>query len=39
RQRHRDCDKPPDKGNCGPVVRAFYYDTRLKTCKAFQYRG
>nr|pir beta-1 bungarotoxin chain B, major component - many-banded krait [Bungarus multicinctus]prf//0402253B toxin RCM B,beta1 bungaro [Bungarus multicinctus] len=38
RQRHRDCDKPPDKGNCGPV-RAFYYDTRLKTCKAFQYRG
>nr|P00987.2 RecName: Full=Kunitz-type serine protease inhibitor homolog beta-bungarotoxin B1 chain, major component; AltName: Full=Beta-1-bungarotoxin; Flags: Precursor [Bungarus multicinctus]CAA72809.1 bungarotoxin, B1 chain [Bungarus multicinctus] len=39
RQRHRDCDKPPDKGNCGPVRRAFYYDTRLKTCKAFQYRG
>nr|B2KTG2.1 RecName: Full=Kunitz-type serine protease inhibitor homolog beta-bungarotoxin BF B1 chain; Flags: Precursor [Bungarus fasciatus]ABY71037.1 beta bungarotoxin BF B1 [Bungarus fasciatus] len=39
RERHPDCDKPPDTGRCRKNVRAFYYKPSAKRCVQFIYGG
>nr|ACA30399.1 bungaruskunin 1 precursor [Bungarus fasciatus] len=39
RERHPDCDKPPDTRRCKSNVRAFYYNPHLRDCIQFIYSG